>query len=185
VAGNSSWRGPSILFSGLGGTNVFNQNSPYTWDIDNINQGETITRTIAGIDAYIIQSATSPTIVNAGGWWEDSIIAIGLYIPGLPGNASLTPTPLDSADDNWIFQANLVCDRVTSFPDKSLVIPHYTFPGGKIDTVSRQGPCPAFESFPIQFAWAWDIPFGYNYVSGPSFDSVLGVRFWERSLFLH
>jgi hypothetical protein len=185
VAGVSSWRGPSINFSALGGTNVFNSNSPYTWDMDNINEGETITRTISAIDAYVVQSATAPTVVNSGGWWEDSIIAIGLYIPGLGSNNTVTPTPLDSTDDNWIFQANLVCDRVTLDPNHSLVIAHYGFPGGKIDTVSRQGPVPAGFSFPIQFAWAWDIPFGYNYTTGPSFNSVLGCRFWERSLFLH
>lgn len=185
MAGNSVWRSNEVLFTALGGTTTFNQNSPGQDNIDTINAGETLTRTFAAIDAYIIQSATSPTIVNGGGWWEDVQIAVGLYIPNVLGHNASTPTPLNTADDFWIFQSMLVLDRVTMYQDKSLVIPHYKFPEGRVDVESRQGPAPGPGPFNIQFAWAWIVPFGFQYTTGPSFDSIIGCRFWCRNLFLH
>lgn len=185
MAGNSSWRSPGIHFSGTGAT-VFNNNSPSSWTVDNIHSAETIARTIAKADVYIIQESTLPTKVDTSGWWEDTLIALGMYIPGLPGNAGVTPGPLTgSADDQWLWRFELVCDRVTIKDTQDLVIAHYSIPGVKVDTQSRQGPCPAFTSFPVQVAWEWFVPFGYEQVSGPSFSSFMGMRFWQQSLYLH
>jgi hypothetical protein len=185
VAGNSQWRSPMIHFSATGGT-VFNNAGPGAWTLDFINPGETLWRTISVVDAYIIQSSTLPTEVNYGGWWEEAIIGLGMYIPGLPGHAPTSPQPItDSADDFWIFRYMLELKDVLLSPRFDLVIARYGFPGGKVDTLSKQGPTPAGFDLPVQVAWEYDIPFAYNYEAGASSQSYLGMRFWQQSLYLH
>lgn len=168
------------------GSTTFNQNSPSAWDLDTVHEGETLVRTLAMVDAYIVQNALAPTVIDKSGWWEDTEIGIGMYTPGLAGSSGSTPGPLSgSADDFWIFRYLLTLDDVVMLPDKSLVIARYKFPQGLVDTQSRRGPAPLLGAAPVQVAWEWVVPFAYEYNSGPSFSSFLGMRFWQQSLYLH
>lgn len=183
MAAQTAWR-RQYVFNASNAANAFNAVQAGLFVLDTLPAGYTHKRCLFAASVTFAWTTALPSAVDVSGWWQDCHIHLGLYIPALPGHATFTPNPrLDSLDDNWIFDEELLMSKVNWNTDEDVLLIEWRLPSLRLDVTSLQGPAPS-EGMSLELAWDWsDNDSAYFTNGSPHGASWVGIHAWSQNLY--